>query len=584
LSFSFFFILLSLISPTLFADSKSEPYDILHYDAELKINWPEHSLSGAEMIRFKSLKDDLSDIELDASNLVIEHVSEQGTEQPFELKEKKLNIHLTRAAHKGEERTLTLSYHARPKSGVYFYPDEVYTVFNTSSWLACHDRPEDKATLTLHLTVPAGMKVVANGRPIKQDQLKGDQREHTWQQDSPLPTYIFGFAAGNFNELVQQRGKLQLRYLSKNYSREEMAKIFEQTGAILDFYERRAGVSLPGDSYTQVLVPGTIGQEMGGFTALPVDYGKEMLASPKKSWLMAHEFAHQWWGNSVTCRDWSDFWLNEGTASFMADAYLQTRFGQTAYDEEIENARGAYARARARGRDRSIVFYDWIKPSDAGGPITYDKGALVLHLLRYQLGETAFWEGLRRFTREHMGGSVVTKDFQSSMEQASGQNLSDFFTHWVYRADLAQINAHQRLEKNELIVELEERQNAVWPIPLQVAVETTRGRQTRRVMLEGKRVEVRFHINGPVLSVRVDDGGHLPVRVSHERPVQMLLHQLAHEPDVAGRVDALEQLVQKCPGHPPQEPACARLKPALNERALKDSSDLVRETARKAVL
>jgi aminopeptidase N len=578
------FLFLSLILSSLAAQKKSEPYDVLNYDAELQINWQEHALSGTETIQLKSLSDNLSDIELDASNLFIDHVSEQGTEQLFDLTEKKLSIHLKRAAHTGEVRTLNLSYHANPKSGVYFYPDEVYTVFNTSSWLACHDKPEDKATFTLRLIVPAGMKVVANGRPVKQDQLKGDRTEHTWQQDAPLSTYIFGFAAGNFNELVQQRGPLQLRFLSKNYTREEMARIFEQTGAILDFYERRAGVVLPGERYTQVLVPGTIGQEMGGFTALPVDYGKEMLASPRKSWLMAHEFAHQWWGNSVTCRDWSDFWLNEGTATFMADAYLQQRFGQTEYDEEIESSRRAYARARARGRDRSIVFYNWTKPSETGGPITYDKGALVLHLLRYQLGERAFWDGLRRFTVEHMGGSVVTRDFQSAMEKASGQDLSDFFTHWVYRADLPIINARHRREKDQLIIELEQRQDAaaMWPIPLQVAVETTRGRESRRVMLTGKRTEIRFHINGPILSVRVDDGGHLPMRVSHERSVGMLLRQLAHEPDVAGRLDAIEQLTQVCANQKQKEKACESFKQALNERARNDSSTLVRETARKA--
>jgi aminopeptidase N len=159
------------------------------------------------------------------------------------------------------------------------------------------------------------------------------------------------------------------------------------------------------------------------------------LADPHDVWLEAHEFAHQWWGNGVTCRDWNHFWLNEGLATFMADAYKEHRLGRAAYQTEIEASHARYERVRAAGHDRALVFPDWLHPSADDRVLVYHKGAYVLHLLRERLGERRFWAGIRAYTRAYMGKSVTTADFQKAMERASGADLSDFFSQWVYSAD-----------------------------------------------------------------------------------------------------------------------------------------------------
>jgi len=185
-------------------------------------------------------------------------------------------------------------------------------------------------------------------------------------------------------------------------------------------------------SSIQVLPTGSADQEMSSFTVLNDRYGKEVLKNEQELWLSAHEFAHQWWGNMVTCRDWNHFWLNEGIATFMAAAYMEHRFGRQVYMREIDSYRTKYEKIRDAGKDKSLVFPDWLHPTREDRSLVYDKGAYVMHLLREEMGERAFWKGLRIFTRRFFGKSVVTSDFEAAMEEANGKSLDKFFAKWVY--------------------------------------------------------------------------------------------------------------------------------------------------------
>ena len=145
-----------------------------------------------------------------------------------------------------------------------------------------------------------------------------------------------------------------------------------------------------------------------------------------------HEAAHQWWGNMVTCHAWTEFWLNEGFATFMAAAYREQRFGRDVYVKDVASMKARYEQVRERGNDRPLVFSSWDRPTADDRTLVYQKGAYVLHELRELVGDAAFWAGIRRYTTEHFGKSVTTADFQTAMEQASGMDLRAFFDRWVY--------------------------------------------------------------------------------------------------------------------------------------------------------
>ncbi len=403
--------------------------DVLHYTATIEPDIANKTIKGTVRIKFAT---DDSVVEFDCGALVIDSASSAGKALKFTVQDRRVRIELPR---KTKEQEVDIEYHGAPKYGIRFFPDrhQVYTIFSTSQWMVCIDDPSDKATLTLILVTPMGLTHVGNGRLAVENVFPNGNRVTEWRQTIPIPTYIFGFAAGPYKTVTEKKGNVELRYLATDYTDAEVHRIFRDTPDMLEFFESRAGVEYPGPTYTQVLAAGGVEQEMDAFTGLKEAYGKQVLANEQDVWLAAHEFAHQWWGNMVTCRDWNHFWINEGIASFMAAAYLEHRFGRKIYLREIESYRANYEKVKAAGKDKSLVFPDWLRPTSEDRTLVYDKGAYVMHLLREEMGERAFWDGLRLFTRRHFGKSVVTSDFTSAMQEAArGKDLEKFFAKWVY--------------------------------------------------------------------------------------------------------------------------------------------------------
>lgn len=404
--------------------------DVLHYEITVAPDIANKTLKGSAVIRFVS--NALKVIEFDCGDLVIDSVRERSAPLQFAVDQHRVKVNLP-ASHE-RRREVAIEYHGTPKRGVRFFPDreQVYTVYATSQWTVCVDAPSDKASLTLHLILPTKLTPVANGRLISRTELPDNRVATVWEQNVPVPTYIFGFAAGPFKTVSVKSDAVELRYLATGFSDEEVRKIFRDTPDMLKFFETRSGVRYADRTYTQVLAAGGVEQEMSSFTALKEAYGKQLLANEHDLWLGAHEFAHQWWGNMVTCRDWNHFWLNEGIATFMAAAYIEHRFGRAEYTKEIESYRVSYEKVRAAGKDKSLEFPDWNHPTSEDRTLVYDKGAYVMHLLREEMGERAFWKGLRLFTRRYFGKSVVTTNFTDAMQEVSAKPLKHFFAKWIY--------------------------------------------------------------------------------------------------------------------------------------------------------
>ena len=333
----------------------SASMDVLHYSATLEPDIAAKSVKGTVRIRFST---ESQEAELNCGDLAIDSVRLAGTTLKFSVMDHRLRVSLPPAPRAGHVREIEIDFHGTPRYGIRFFPDrqQVYTIFSTSQWMVCVDDPADKATLTFRLILPANLTAVANGQLVSQRALPKNKRVSEWRQSTAIPTYIFGFAAGPFHVVKEKRRNVELQYLATNYTPAEVRRIFRDTPDMLDFFEDRAGVKYADRTYTQVLAAGGVEQEMSSFTALRETYGKQLLDNEQQLWLAAHEFAHQWWGNMVTCRDWNHFWLNEGIATFIAAAYLEHRFGRAAYLREIETYRANYEKVRAAGKDKSLVF------------------------------------------------------------------------------------------------------------------------------------------------------------------------------------------------------------------------------------
>ncbi len=410
-------------------------FDVTNYDAVIASDLTDKAVTGKVLIRLNSLTENLSEITLNAGSLEIDSVQEKLTKLEFEKTENLLKVRFSTPIKKSETHIIEIFYHGTPKYGINFFPEQnqVYTIFSTSQWMPCVDSPDDRASFRLNLIAPRNVKTVANGKFLGERELSNGKIMSRWEQKNSVPTYLFGFAFGEFQELIEKEKQTTFRYLfDKSFSAEQIKKIFADSTDMLRFFEKKSGVKYPYKTYTQVLTAGNARQEVDGFTLMTAEYGRDVLKDEKDIWLGTHEFAHQWWGNQVTNRAWTHFWLNEGFANFMTAAYFEHRFGRAKYLSEIKRYRESYEKVRDAGFDKSLVFPDWNKPKREDRRLVYDKGAYVLYLLREELGDKLFWKGFKEYTQKHWGKSVETKDFQVAMEKVSGNDLSKFFDKWVY--------------------------------------------------------------------------------------------------------------------------------------------------------
>ncbi|MBK8544036.1 MAG: M1 family peptidase [Caulobacteraceae bacterium] len=364
---------------------------------------------------------DLTQLRFDANALVLDEIRVDGVAATVRADTDGVFLALPRRYRAGERFELQLRYHGAPARGLTFEEGgSFYTSYFSCDWMFCElDRPGDK------------FRFIVSARTV------GGLRYAVYNSDSEsneYPAYLQGFAGGQATEVRQRVGDVTLIYASGHASEADLNALFASTPAMLEFFQRRAGVPFPHPRFVQILVQADEAQEGAGIAVLGDGVVRPMLENPREDWAIAHELAHTYWGNLVTCRDWTHFWLNEGMTTFMVAAWKQERWGEADYQREIEIARTRWARARDAGWDRPLAFAGPYPDLRTRRAIQYSKGMLFMVELRGQLGEGAFWRGIAAYTRAHAGGVVESADLQAAMEATSGRDLQALFDEWVYPA------------------------------------------------------------------------------------------------------------------------------------------------------
>jgi aminopeptidase N len=404
---------------SLLAAPLSRPYTVESYEVSIQPDLVKQRLSGEVKIRFHSqVETAISALELDAgSGLQITSVVEGQATQWFERKGDALVVVLTNPLRPDEHRTITVRYQAGAAPGLKFFPDQIYTSV-ASDWMACDERPGERATLHLKIAAPEDSKVAASGQLIATRASEG-QTITEWQMDSATGPSWFGFALGRFTENVSEADGVKLRVLGAG------TEVFEPTTAAMKFLGERSGKHYPGQTYTQVFVHGDATRSMAaGLTLLPESSAQGLGKQPDDMWLLTSELAHQWYGLEIAPQDWSDLWLSDGVSAYLANAFVGQRLGKESYEREIAHSRQIYNLLRTQGKDRPLSNTDWTTRQDADGEILAHKGACFLDLVHELVGDSAFWDELRLYTSEHWGQAAASEDFQKAFAVISGSNPS----------------------------------------------------------------------------------------------------------------------------------------------------------------
>lgn len=407
--------------------------NVLENSLTITPNFELKNISATQVTTFTTGNTGPAEIMFSHNSLEIENATINGEAATFSTNSSGVIFTSAKRVRPEQALKLSVSYRIGQNRGLNFSETGILTTYFACDWMFCHqDRPSDKSTLTVKFVLPKGENVVSVGRQMSIESLPSGQELHIWRSHLPFSPYLFGFVSGQFEtQVIQHRGR-ELAYVNATGQSQQMQRLFGTTPAMVDFFEGRAGVPLPTQRYTQILVTGGNAQEHATYSIIGTTNLNPILTDPKEDWVIAHELAHQWWGNSVTSASWQHFWLNEGITVFMTAAWKEHRHGRAAYDRELAIARSRWQRAKDAGWDRSLTFAGEYPSLSIRRAIQYSKGALFMDQLRSTLGEEVFWRGLRNYTQANAGRAVVSKDFQVAMERTSRRDLSVIFDEWVY--------------------------------------------------------------------------------------------------------------------------------------------------------
>ena len=354
-------------------------------------------------------------------------------------------------------------------------------------WLPTLDRPSEKAKVTWRIRAPAGREIVANGARVGRD-VEGDQWVTTWREDRPIPTYAMVIAAGPL--VMHDLGKTACGFAEDGgcvpqmvWTAPEQATFmpgqFAHAGEIVDFFAKTVG-AFP---YEKLAHLQTTTRWGGMENSSAIFYADQFFrrANGISDGLIAHETAHQWFGDAVTEREWAHAWLSEGFATFFAALWNQHAHGEAAYRAELTQIRRQIIAASVASQ-RAVIDSIETDPNRLLNENTYQKGGFVLHMLRTQLGDSAFFGGLRAYFAEHRHGNAMTQDLQRALERSSGRELGWFFDQWLRRPGWAEVLTSWQWDAATRRVTLDVEQGArfgAYRMPLTVDVTSADGTHAR---------------------------------------------------------------------------------------------------------
>ncbi|MCB2206273.1 HEAT repeat domain-containing protein [bacterium] len=448
-------------------EERVRTYDVEHYDIRVRLDEAQRSVDGDVRIHLTPFQGTDS-LRFDAVNMDIQDVAITGSADAG------MDLNWNSVAFGYDSSTLAVKapstvegcivrvrYRCIPEKGLYFiqpdasFPDDPRQIWTQGQgednryWFPSFDYPSDKATSELHITVDTALETLSNGRLISRVENSDGTATWHWSLAHPHSSYLVMLAAGKYERFRQiarcEDGEGAIRYVpveSWYYPSDEMHDVrrtFMDTDDMVTFFSRRLGVVYPWNKYAQIPVAHFLYGGMENTTAtvmaderLVVDARAALDYDPQP--LIAHELAHQWFGDYVTYVDWRNEWLNEGFATFMQQVWTQHRFG----DEDFLLQRFDGIRS----------FLDWtdktgrlplLNDSRTSAANTYSKGAAVLHMLRDDMGEDAFWQLLHQWLTDNAYGSVNTESFRALAEEVSGKDYHWFFQQWVYGAGYPEV-------------------------------------------------------------------------------------------------------------------------------------------------
>jgi aminopeptidase N len=497
--------------------------DVQHYIFKVELNDNNDSIRCTATIRFKFLTAtekvslDLVSRRNDGKGMLVRSVTENETKLAYSHSNNILNVALNVTGRINDEKTIQVQYDGIPADGLIISKNKYdHRTFFTdhwpnraSHWLPCIDRPSDKASVEFMVTAPVHYQVIANGIMIEETNVDGDRKFTHYKETVPLPMKIAAIGVADF--AVRYEGSVGNIPVHSWVYPEDRIKGFHDYSLAIEMFPFFIKNIAP-YPYKKLanIQSNTIFQGMENAGA--IFYSENSITGERSvEVLMAHEIAHQWFGDMATEADWSHVWLSEGFATYMAILYMENTHGaDTANKMRLED-RGQ-AIAFSKQKTMPVVDSTTTKYLELLNANSYQKGSWVLHMLRKQLGDSLFWKGTRNYYTRYAGKNATTDNLRTIMESTSGKDLKSFFKQWLYTPGhpVLDIKWKYNHASKLITINIRQQQDSSFEFPLELGISIPgKTTQLKSLIIKDKQTSFSIPVTEKPSKIDLDPGVNL---------------------------------------------------------------------------
>ncbi|MEM6316154.1 MAG: M1 family aminopeptidase [Bacteroidota bacterium] len=438
--------------------------DLIHTKLELKFDWEKERVIGKAELTLKPWFYPTDELELDAKNFDINNVTlATGEALSFDYDGKKLYIQLNNEYDKTEHYKIVIDYVAKPSEGeiggsaaitsdkgLFFInadgkdpnkPQQIWTqgeTENNSRWFPTIDKPNERTTQEMYLTVQDKYKTLSNGVLVSSTKNMDGTRTDYWKMEQPHAPYLFMVAVGDFAKVEDSWQGIPVNYYVEREYEADAKNIFAHTPEMLSFFSEKLGLMYMWPKYSQIVVRDYVSGAMENTTA--VVFGQQVqkktreLIDNHNDYIVAHELFHHWFGDYVTCESWANLTMNEGFANYSEYLWFEHKYGREEADYHRINELNGYLGSVAGGGIHPLIWFDNPDKEAMFDGHSYNKGGMVLHMLRQYVGDDAFFASLKKYLQDNAYTAVEAHDLRLAFEEVTGQDLNWFFNQWYFEA------------------------------------------------------------------------------------------------------------------------------------------------------
>ncbi len=558
-------------------------HDLLHTKLDVKFNFAKQHLLGKAELELTPLFYASNKLRLDAKGFDIHSIKLNGRDLKYDYDGEQILIQLNKEYRKGEKYRLTIDYTAKPNErkaggsaaitsdkGLFFInplgeevgkPTQIWTQGQTesnSAWFPTIDKPNERCTQEMNITVDSKYKVLSNGRKTGETKNSDGTTSHGFIMDKPHAPYLFMMAIGDFAVVEDVWKSIPLEYWVEPDYRPYAKDIFSNTPEMLTFFSSLLGVDYPWSKYSQVIIRDYVSGAMENTTAVTFQESfqktKRELIDNHNETIIAHEMMHHWFGDLVTCESWSNLTLNEGFANYSEYLWLEHKYGRETADRHRVNEVNGYLQSSLQGGKHPLIHFGYNDKEEMFDAHSYNKGGAILHMLRNFLGDKAFFEGLKLYLERHQFTSVEAHDLRIAFEDITGMDLNWFFNQWFFDQGHPKVDiSHQYDEtKKEVVLTIEQIQNPdenppIFIMPLAIDIYESSGQKPRReeITVNQRKQVFTFKVNQKPKLVNVDADRIMLWEKNVNQDEAANIFQYKNAPLLEDRLEALDALKSK---------------------------------------